>query len=400
MLMSDRDVFHELVNFETSLAMVNKEGKTAESLAQRYGMEQDLRPQNSGRLFRKDTNNLVMALLMFLITFVDASNIQDAVKENLGKLYAITDMKEEVTKLCKAEITETNRLAGCVPGCVVQHITTPLPAEEFKTSLDSYVTDSGLDKFFASDDALLQTIAQKASALRDDPTTLLGKPENIKRLTRLSVYQLVVYCDDSSSMRDHNRYEHQRKLVSRIARIATKVVPDEFGVELRFINAKPEYEGNMPAAKIEAAIAAVRPNGGTQIGTVLRNKILQPLVYDVLASGHQLKRPLLVCAITDGDPSQEETDTFKKEIVACRRTLAASEYGPTAVMFNISQIGNDKNAKAFLDGLRGDTEIRDVLYCTTDQLDSKFQELKENENKLEEWLLKTLTNPIMARDGI
>ncbi|THH06243.1 hypothetical protein EW146_g9672 [Bondarzewia mesenterica] len=67
-------------------------------------------------------------------------------------------------------------------------------------------------------------------------------------------------------------------------------------------------------------------------------------------------------------------------------------------MFSISQIGDDAKGTAFLDGLRGDQEVEDVLHCTTDRLDSKYQELRMNERRIEEWLLKLLTKPIMERD--
>ncbi|KAI0918884.1 hypothetical protein AcV5_001948 [Taiwanofungus camphoratus] len=375
----DKDVIHTLVDHGASLVAKNGRGETAETLAKQFGMERELQPRSKRNSSRAEIIDLIVALVMFIIAVVNSGVIKDVVKGTVSKLYGITGAKDQE---------------------IAKDIGEPDTVEGLKTGLDSYVAESGLDKFFAPGDPFLQTLAEKASALRDDPTTSLGSPENIKRLTRLSLYQPVIYCDDSGSMESDNRYEHQCELVSRIARIATKIVPDEFGVELRFINAKPKHEGSMPAAKVEAAMAAVRPNGGTQIGTVLRNKILQPLVYDVLASGHNLTRPLLICVITDGCPSNEGAEEFKKAIVNCRRQLVNGGYEPTAVMFSISQIGNDKQARAFLDGLRGDKEIEDILYCTTDQLDSKLKELRENENRLEEWLLKTLTNPIMGRDEV
>ena len=66
-------------------------------------------------------------------------------------------------------------------------------------------------------------------------------------------------------------------------------------------------------------------------------------------------------------------------------------------MFCISQVGTDRSAEQFLDALRSEKEIEDVIYCTVGQLDAKYKELKENERALELWLLCLLMNPIMER---
>ena len=139
------------------------------------------------------------------------------------------------------------------------------------------------EKFFAPSDPFLANLAEKANALREDSTTDLGKPENIKKLTQLSLYRTVIYCDDSSSMSDENRYEYLIQLVTRIARIATKIVPDHMaGVDLRFIN--NNLASNLSEAEVLQTMKNVWPSGVTEIGTNLRKKILQPLVYDMIDS--------------------------------------------------------------------------------------------------------------------
>ncbi|KAF7796414.1 hypothetical protein EIP86_007591 [Pleurotus ostreatoroseus] len=280
---------------------------------------------------------------------------------------------------------------------VFEEIAVPKTPAEFVKSMDTFVSESGLDKFFAPGDRFLQTLAEKAVALRNDPTTNLGSPENIKRLTRLSLYQTVIYCDDSLSMEDYGRYTNQTELVKRIARVATRIVPDGYGVELRFINSSSA--SNLDAAQVESAMIRVRPDGGTMLGSSLRDKILQPLVYNVIGDRNKrFERPLLVCVITDGDPSGEPPSTFKDQIVDCRRRLDRAGYEPTSVMFCVSQIGDDKKAKNFLDDLKNDPQIQDVLYCTAERLDDEFKEMRNNEKRLEEWLLKLLTSPIMGQD--
>lgn len=66
-------------------------------------------------------------------------------------------------------------------------------------------------------------------------------------------------------------------------------------------------------------------------------------------------------------------------------------------MFCINQVGTDKSAEQFLNALRNEKAIEEVIYCTVGQLDAKYEELKENERALESWLLHLLTNPIMER---
>jgi len=148
---------------------------------------------------------------------------------------------------------------------------------------------------------------------------------------------------------------------------------------------------------LDKILVKTQPRGGTRIGSTLRRDILAPFVYSKIDSRSSFQRPLLVCAITDGDPSSEPVTAFKDAIVECRRKLVAADYEPTSVMFCISQIGTDLKAAAFLAGLRDDDEIRDVLYCTADRLDGAFDEMRANEARLEEWLLELLTKPIMER---
>lgn len=288
----------------------------------------------------------------------------------------------------------------------VKDIPKPETVDDFKKNIGNFVGKSGLDKFFKKDDPFLQKLAEKACALRTDKSTDLGNHEHIKRLTRLSLYQPVIYCDDSGSMArdntgavvDNNRYKDQRELVARIARIATKIVPDDLGVHLRFINSPSQYK--VTADEIDDAMKAVKPKGVTEIGTNLVKKILEPFVYDIIADPNRdFERPILVCAITDGSPYPESEDTFKKAVMECRERLVDGKYEPTSVLFGISQIGNDKTAAGFLKGLAEEKDIQDVLYCTTDQLDSKFEEMKQNERGLEVWLLEMLTKPIMKRHG-
>jgi uncharacterized protein YegL len=276
----------------------------------------------------------------------------------------------------------------------------PKTIEEFQTYLNTEVKQGKFGKFFSPNDPFLATLAEKAYALKEDPTTDLGKPENIRRLTQLSLYHPVIYCDDSNSMTLENRYGYLIELVTRIARIATRIVPDDMaGVDLRFIN--NNLTSTLRANEILQVMRGIKTSPGTNIGTNLRKRILKPLVYDIIDRprifSKPFKRPLLVCIITDGCPRPESPNILRDEIITCKKKLEAKGYDPTSVMFCINQVGTDQSAERFLDALRNEKEIEEVIYCTVGHLGAKYEELKENERALESWLLHLLTNPIMER---
>ena len=268
--------------------------------------------------------------------------------------------------------------------------------------LNDEVEQRNLGKFFSPNDPFLANIAENANTLRNDPTTDLGKPENIKRLARLSLYHPVIYCDDSTSMTQENRYEYQIQLVTHIAGLMTKIVPEDMAdVDLRFINNDSQL--SLTAEEIQRVMRGIRASRGTEIGANLRKKILKPLVYDIIdeaktsANPIPFERPLLVFILTDGHPAPEGQNVLRDEIAACKRKLEENGYDATSVIFCINQVGNSRSAKEFIDSLRNEEVIEELVYCTVGRLDDKYEELKENERALELWLLDLLTNPIMHR---
>ena len=139
--------------------------------------------------------------------------------------------------------------------------------------------------------------------------------------------------DDSGSMRQDKRDKHQADLVARITHITTQLVPDDEGIELRFINKKVEPRMSKPDLEtIDRIMKDTRFDGWTEIGTNLKRKILQDIVY-APAKSNTLRRPVLISIITDGDPrgpdnTPEKRDTLKAAILECRTVLRDSGYDP------------------------------------------------------------------------
>jgi hypothetical protein len=125
------------------------------------------------------------------------------------------------------------------------------------------------------------------------------------------------------------RWDSQKKLVERITQITTRILPEGEGVALRFIN-QDNKDGddspNLAFGKIAKILGEMswKPKSGTYIGTNLKSKILEPLVYSKLES-KSLERPLLISVITDGCPSENDSN-FVDVILECGTKLKDAGY--------------------------------------------------------------------------
>ncbi|RYO94328.1 hypothetical protein DL766_000605 [Monosporascus sp. MC13-8B] len=271
---------------------------------------------------------------------------------------------------------------------IAEEIPAPRSKEDFKKSAQAFIQKHKLNKFFPPGDSpLLEKLISKAVDVQNDDNSPIGQSANTEELVKFSLYQAA---DDSASMnpssndKSEDRMKDQRDLVSRIAKICTEITPEDCGVHLRFINHELPNVDNLRTADISNRMQLVRPNGYTEIGTNLRKKILEPFVYSTT-----MKRPLFVSIITDGAPyggdgSLEHRNTLRDEILNLFQNCHANQF--EAVVFQISQIGSDEDSKEFLRTLATDPKLRNV-YITTQQLDSKFRELKGNEWDLEAWVI-------------
>ncbi|KAI0437456.1 hypothetical protein F4803DRAFT_538859 [Xylaria telfairii] len=303
----------------------------------------------------------------------------------------------------------------------------PQTAADFKKNLDNAVKRGGLDRFFPPGDPYLQQVADKAFALKNDPKNLLNTPRQIDHLAKLALYQPILYCDDSWSMwveedkkGKGERWRAQVELVKRISAITTRAVPNNRGCHLRFINKDTPTYDNLDKNQIADIMNKFPKNDGwTPIGTMLRQHVLDPLIYPELNS-NTIKRPWLVMILTDGYPTKEKAmegttpglkdenqnedpDRLRKEIRKLGKELEKRDYRQDVVRFSISQIGkkisytdDEEKVKLFLDGLESDPDISDVLYRTAEIMDAKYDALKQNEKNLEVFLLTTLLSPLQS----
>jgi hypothetical protein len=100
-------------------------------------------------------------------------------------------------------------------------------------------------------------------------------------------------------MNHRNRYKLLAETVHRITPVATTL--NEAGISLRFINYSRDgkFDDISQPKEVERTLRMVAPGGTTKIGTILRNKIIDPILEKARAG--TLDAPVLVVIITDGE---------------------------------------------------------------------------------------------------
>ena len=188
--------------------------------------------------------------------------------------------------------------------------------------------------------------------------------ETLLTYSRLALYDVVIYIDDSGSMAFEEQGERIKDLeliMQRVAFAATLFDEDgydspttlqvkvgvtdiEFSIEIRFMNddsTPPNMLGNI---RTEQQIAQVMSNrrykGLTPFGTKLRQKVIDGIVLPKL---RQPRKPVLVIGITDGQPAGENAGALEDTI---RYAVNSTQnLGPGAVAFQFAQVGNDQKGK-------------------------------------------------------
>lgn len=72
-------------------------------------------------------------------------------------------------------------------------IQNPQTVQDFQSNIQQYVADTKMNDFF-QDDTFLKKVAEKAVKLKTDPSTSLKRLDDIKDLTKLALFQSVIYC--------------------------------------------------------------------------------------------------------------------------------------------------------------------------------------------------------------
>lgn len=187
-------------------------------------------------------------------------------------------------------------------------------------------------------------------------------------IVKLALYDIVIYVDDSGSMQFEEKGERIKDLQLILERVAfAATLFDDDGIEIRFMNQNPPehvISGIRSDQQIQQLITGHKFSGLTPMGTELRKKVIDGIVLNKLRS-NQLRKPVLVIAITDGQPAGEPTDAVFDTVRYAVNEVSRSPFGPGAVAFQFAQVGNDEKAREFLGKLDADPVVGRIVDCTS-----------------------------------
>ena len=261
--------------------------------------------------------------------------------------------------------------------------------------LNTIIFQNNLQGFY--DQTRLQSVLQKLSTVNFDQISQQWRiPKELTYdLAILSLYDIVLYCDDSGSMAFEDkgeRIDDLKFILSKISDIITMF--DDDGILVRFMNSNVNGDGIRNSSDVQQLISKVHFSGMTPLGTNLDKKVLQPFVVGQ-ATRNQMAKPVLVIVITDGEPSGESKDTLAQVIRGAKDVLMRTRYGANAFGLSIAQVGKDSATQKFLEKLDNDPMVGDVIDCTS------YYEMEEMEWAAkgvsltpEMWLLKVCLGAI------
>lgn len=122
------------------------------------------------------------------------------------------------------------------------------------------------------------------------------------------------------------------------------------------MNSREGGDGLRSEADAQALISRIRFTGLTPFGTQLNAKVIEPMVVGP-ARSNTLKKPVLIIAITDGQPAGEDRGTLFRVILNAHNELSRTRYGPDALSLQIAQVGNDVKARQFLEEIDSHPQI-------------------------------------------
>jgi hypothetical protein len=178
-----------------------------------------------------------------------------------------------------------------------------------------------------------------------------------------------------------SRIQDLRLILERVSYVAQLF--DDDGISVRFMNTDlsnardPSGRSLQDNIKDQNAIdqlmRGVQFKGLTPMGTSLRKKVIDDMLLRNAQDG-RLKKPMLVIAITDGQPAGEPQNAVFDTIRYAFDTLQQRfpQFGRGGVAFEFAQVGNDEAAKKFLGKLDEDPQIGPMVDCTSSKDPSVF----------------------------
>ncbi|KAB8273700.1 hypothetical protein BDV30DRAFT_210310 [Aspergillus minisclerotigenes] len=238
----------------------------------------------------------------------------------------------------------------------------------YRQLLLSTIQEKNLQNFYPPEklNLLVQSLANDAPAKINKIVQEWRVPIEVATdIIKLSLFDVILYVDDSGSIEFEERGVRKEQLRQIIGIVATAASTfDEDGISVRFMNSMERGDGIRNADDVNMLVSRVRFQGLTPLGTGLKNKVLDPQVVGPARAG-RLQKPVLIITITDGQPAGEPLDCVANSIRYAVDEVSRTPFGRGAVSFQFSQVGNDSKARDFLSSLDEDPSIGNLIDCTS-----------------------------------
>lgn len=187
-------------------------------------------------------------------------------------------------------------------------------------------------------------------------------------LLQLSLYDVVVFIDDSGSMLEGSKWRDLQAIVQQIVEITTQFDTD--GIQMEFMNSDVRADNVTSASALQQIFARVRPMGFTPLASSLERKVLEPY-YEMLRSTPAANvKPMVIYICSDGAPTTERglktyqpTFTMLGKMDSMLQSLGLPR---KTIGINVTQIGLDDGASEFLQTLDDHPQFGDRIDCVSD----------------------------------
>ncbi|KAE8356050.1 hypothetical protein BDV28DRAFT_127849 [Aspergillus coremiiformis] len=277
----------------------------------------------------------------------------------------------------------------------LSHVKVPQTEKDYHDYVWRFI-EKNLSQHYQRGDPFVEELVKNAAAHAKDLTQEYDlKAEVTPKVVIMALYDFVILCDDSGSMKRGGRIQSLQDTCQCVADIAGLLQPQ--GISLRFLNYPDDQHFDQLASQddIKSKMSGVTYKGFTRLGTVLGSKITEPLILNK-AKLNQFKRPVITIIITDGCPSGEPNDYFQQAILNCKKGLSQLPFEPASAIFIISRVGNDPDAEIFLSDLRMSKDLEGMLYCCKQQLDLQQEVFRRagNGNQYSSFLIKLFSEAL------
>ncbi|CAL5872391.1 uncharacterized protein PFLUO_LOCUS6655 [Penicillium psychrofluorescens] len=245
---------------------------------------------------------------------------------------------------------------------------TPQQVAAYRQLLIGTIQEKSLQNFYPPErlDRLVQTLAVEAPGKLTRLMHEWSVPMEVATdVMKLSLYDIVLYVDDSGSIEFEEKGLRKDQLRQILGLVATAAATfDQDGISVRFMNSMEVGDGIRSADDVNRLVSRVRFAGLTPLGTSLKNKVIDPMVVGP-ARSNRLDKPVLIITITDGQPAGEPHGAVGDAIRLAVDEASRTRYGKGAVAFQFTQVGTDQRAREFLGDLDEDPHIGHLIDCTS-----------------------------------